>query len=143
MMSGQSAALQVSLPGFNVETTTLNNMAFDARFANMHVFLKTQVSFGEIVGRNDVLQQTIFYPETLPQPPLCLVRIQQTAGTGGAPPPNGSSFLYIDQRDTSTIGFCGFVGRSSMTLHVEGANHKRPNDNVVFPTIWTILLLRP
>lgn len=35
--------MQVSLPGFDVATATLDQMAFDARFANMAVILKGSI----------------------------------------------------------------------------------------------------
>lgn len=34
---GVAAAMQVSMPGFDVNSASLANMAFDARFANMHL----------------------------------------------------------------------------------------------------------
>lgn len=43
IQNGQAAAIQVSLPGFDVKTATLDQMVFDARFANMNLFLKGSI----------------------------------------------------------------------------------------------------
>lgn len=40
MQSGQAAALQVSLPGYDVTTATLDQMAFDARMGNLRKIIE-------------------------------------------------------------------------------------------------------
>jgi hypothetical protein len=139
-----SAALQVSLPGYNVETTTLNNMAFDARFANMTVFMRTQVQFPELYQQNGAFDQTVFYPEALSRPPLAFVRVEQLPSSISVGTPNaGGTWVYIDRTGRTTLGFIGTVGTSSMTLRLESFNHPRPSDNFQSSTIYHLLLLRP
>lgn len=43
LKGGALASLQVSLPGYDVKTATLDQMAFDARFSNMNLVMKGSV----------------------------------------------------------------------------------------------------
>jgi hypothetical protein len=67
---GSAAALQVSLPGFDVTTATLDQMAFDARFANLTVIMKGALA----VTQNN--WQTIYFPQAYPVIPRALVNFQ-------------------------------------------------------------------
>lgn len=64
---GASAAMRVSLPGFDVNTANLSQLAFDARFANLEVYRKGAVS---ISGSNAV--NSFPFGETLSAAPLGL-----------------------------------------------------------------------
>ncbi|ETR75920.1 hypothetical protein X566_20200 [Afipia sp. P52-10] len=65
MRGGISSALRVSLPGFDVETANLSQLAFDARFANLQVYTKGAVTIG---GGN--VAYSFSFGETLPAAPL-------------------------------------------------------------------------
>jgi hypothetical protein len=144
LRGGVAAALQVSLPGYNVETTTLNNMAFDARFANKQVFFRTQVQMPEINAINAGYDQTIYFPEALAQPPLCFVQIHTLPGTfGGAVSAFGSTFFLIDSNNVATQGNMAIVFTDHMVVHVESYDYKNERSSYAYPTLFNILLLRP
>lgn len=65
MRGGASAALRVSLPGFDVDAANLSQLAFDARFANLQVYAKGSVT---ISGSN--VSNSYSFGETLPAAPL-------------------------------------------------------------------------
>ncbi len=69
---GQAAALQVSLPGYDVTTATLDQMAFDARFANM-----TLVMRGVVFVPHETWT-TVYFPTTYSAVPRLF------CGLGGA-----------------------------------------------------------
>jgi hypothetical protein len=69
---GQAAAIQVSLPGYDVKTATLDQMVFDARFANMNLFLKGSLYLTEGSWF------TVGFGTTFPTIPRCLVGFQNS-----------------------------------------------------------------
>ncbi len=66
--------LQVSLPGYDVDTCDLSHLAFDARFSAMAVYRRGIVqTVGNAVG-------TYYFGETLSAPPIVLFNCHTSVG---------------------------------------------------------------
>lgn len=140
---GESAALQVSLPGYNVEVCALNNMAFDARFANMTVFVRDAVFFPELYEQNGDQDVVYYYPEVLARPPLCFGGVEFLSGQLPRPPSTGrSSFFYTDTQDEAYSGIIALVGAATVTFR-RTSWRRRESDNFFPPSIVNFMLLRP
>lgn len=66
---GQLSCIRVSLPGVDVNGANLTQLAFDAQFANLTLYMRGFVN----ITQNS--PQTVFFGETLAQPPLCFCSI--------------------------------------------------------------------
>jgi hypothetical protein len=71
IQGGQAAAIQVSLPGFDVLSATLDQMAFDARFGNMRL-----VQSGTIYVPN-LTTQTVYLPTSYSTVPRVVAGFEQ------------------------------------------------------------------
>lgn len=104
---GQSAAMRVSLPGYDVQTANISQLAFDARFANLLVYRRGTVA---ITGSG--ADNFIPFGETLDKPPLGFFIMGHFPSFGiNGQTPNavmnyGSSSAYLyRQAITTTTGF--------------------------------------
>lgn len=71
--------LQVSLPGYDVDTCGLSDLAFDLRFASMAVYRR-----GMVQTANNAIG-AYYFGETLSAPPLVLFNCVTSLGYGGGP----------------------------------------------------------
>jgi hypothetical protein len=85
LVDASPAALKASLPGVNVLTATLSQLAFTGIGNTLFVFARGIVNFnatdaggGEVAGEG-----TYTYPVTAPERPLCFFNYQSGAGVGG------------------------------------------------------------
>jgi hypothetical protein len=66
IQGGQQSVMLVTLPGYNVETATIDQTCFDSRWSGF-----TPYATGQLFSANDVAA-TFAFGETLDQPPLFL-----------------------------------------------------------------------
>lgn len=74
IQDGAAAGIQVSLPGFDVTTATLNQMAFDSRFANMHLVIQG------VVFVSWETPTTVFFPQAFSTIPRLICGMGSTFG---------------------------------------------------------------
>lgn len=67
IQGGSNSVMRVSLPGYDVNTATLAQLAFDARFANRAIYLRGSISFNPSSGG---LSRDVLFGETLAAPPI-------------------------------------------------------------------------
>jgi len=84
IQGGQAAAIQVSLPGFDVTTATLDQMAFDARFGHLRLLMNGVI----YIPYNTY--QTVSYGTTLSRIPRVVACFEQAAIQASAVAPNGN-----------------------------------------------------
>src|SRR3954471_18547971 len=78
IQAGQQNVMLVTLPGFNVETATIDQTCFDSRWSGFSPY-----ATGQLVSGNDA-PATFAFGETLDQPPMFLGHFA-TLGPSGAP----------------------------------------------------------
>ena len=78
IQAGQQNVMLVTLPGFQVETATIDQTCFDSRWSGFSPY-----ALGQLTSGNDN-PATFSFGETLDQPPMCLSHFV-TLNPGGAP----------------------------------------------------------
>lgn len=74
---GDASAMRVSLPGYDVNSATIDQTCFDSRWSGLVPYLRGQVSSASDAAA------TVYFGETLAAPPLFLGHFQNTFN--GAP----------------------------------------------------------
>jgi hypothetical protein len=80
---GALSCIRVSLPGIDVTTANLTQLAFDAQFVNLAVYMRGVAFFPYGLHTQSV---SISFGETLSQPPLCFCSVAGFSGTNGSSP---------------------------------------------------------
>jgi hypothetical protein len=111
---GAAAAIQVSLPGFDVTTASLQQMAFDARFGFMQEIKRSSGDFGAgstdytYGGNRDV---THYWDYALAQPPLVVARFRNVSPSTTAP---YESFVFSKFFGNCGGNYDGFNSRTAI-----------------------------
>jgi hypothetical protein len=111
---GVDPSLRVSLYPYDVDSATLDQMAFDARFANMERFLQGSAITPLLNDENQLGTVTVNFGRVFATVPLVIAHY---GGFNPAVDFTGSSFTITYSPGQTTPGFWDLiVGTSSMTF---------------------------
>lgn len=116
------ASLRMSLDGYDVDTATLDQMAFDARFANMERYMEG-FAVAPYLGNSNTTSATVYFGRTFSTPPIVLAMWQ--FGNPAATDATSKYYKYYSRNfwarweksgDYSADYYRLYVGLSSMTF---------------------------